>query len=65
MLTEPSVRRLRRYTRFRSNGFGYLRTVSTVRILVTGATGYVGSRLVSALLDVGYDRPRCEPDSTR
>jgi len=29
--------------------------VSTVRILVTGATGYVGSRLVSALLDVGYD----------
>jgi uncharacterized protein YbjT (DUF2867 family) len=26
-----------------------------VRILVTGATGYVGSRLVSALLDVGYD----------
>jgi uncharacterized protein YbjT (DUF2867 family) len=29
--------------------------VSTVRILVTGATGYVGSRLVSALLDVGHD----------
>jgi len=26
-----------------------------VRILVTGATGYVGSRLVSALLDAGYD----------
>jgi uncharacterized protein YbjT (DUF2867 family) len=26
-----------------------------VRILVTGATGYVGSRLVSALLDAGHD----------
>jgi uncharacterized protein YbjT (DUF2867 family) len=49
------MRRRRRYTRFRSDGFGYLRTVSTVRILVTGATGYVGSRLVSALLDVGCD----------
>ena len=35
--------------------FGYLRTVTTVRILVTGATGYVGSRLVGALLDAGYD----------
>jgi uncharacterized protein YbjT (DUF2867 family) len=29
--------------------------VGTVRILVTGATGYVGSRLVSALLDAGHD----------
>jgi uncharacterized protein YbjT (DUF2867 family) len=29
--------------------------VSNVRILVTGATGYVGSRLVSALLAAGHD----------
>ena len=29
--------------------------VSNLRILVTGATGYVGSRLVTALLDAGHD----------
>jgi uncharacterized protein YbjT (DUF2867 family) len=33
----------------------YGRTVSSVRTLVTGATGYVGSRLVTALLDAGHD----------
>lgn len=29
--------------------------VSNLRILVTGATGYVGSRLVTTLLDAGHD----------
>ena len=41
--------------RFRFDQFGYLRTVNTVRILVAGATGYVGSRLVSALIDEDHD----------
>lgn len=36
-------------------GPGYLAMVKNVRVLVTGATGYVGSRLASALVDVGAD----------
>jgi uncharacterized protein YbjT (DUF2867 family) len=34
---------------------GPFRTVVTVRILVAGATGYVGSRLITALLAEGHD----------
>jgi uncharacterized protein YbjT (DUF2867 family) len=39
MLDVWSRLRLRRYSRFRCDEFGYLRTVPSVRILVTGATG--------------------------
>jgi len=34
---------------------GYRQRVRPLRTLVTGATGYVGSRLVTALLDAGHD----------
>lgn len=36
-------------------GPGYLAMVKNVRVLITGATGYVGSRLASALVDAGAD----------
>jgi uncharacterized protein YbjT (DUF2867 family) len=56
MLDMPLLRQSRRSQRaFCARRAGYIRTVSSVRILVTGATGYVGSRLVTALLDAGND----------
>jgi uncharacterized protein YbjT (DUF2867 family) len=37
------------------SGLGTASDVSPTRILVTGATGFIGSRLVPVLVDAGYD----------